>query len=439
VEGFALRNNGRRLVNGLTASIILALPLTSCKTLENRNKSSVKDSLTESPQANSLVHIPLAFTDGRKMLFRSTTLLTDDDTITANWGTNSSDTVRIFTFNLERDKLTAKDAISKESLFTFSVIGKDTSSVIVDFNEAFNEFEASDVERDKDGQAILSSFGYPKPITVHYGAIPGTLKISEEIRGDVLLISQELKLQAPATDKYSDARAISRIDYALYPLKAETTLPVLKIKTPAAQARFMYDETSQIANRVNINYPMVLNMEEGTPPSIKEGVLAGMNYWNKILGKPVFSLAEDHKMPKHFFLRNTVRVVPFAIHGAGSIPQTNPETGLLLQPGYELQFPHQFFDDLKTSTAADTLMSWEAANLTAHELGHVLGLQHNFAFDKDNACISVMCYPKDDLTLGNIIFQGSLILNYDKQAIDFLYGSSKTKVLPNPFEADQRE
>ncbi|MCX6110220.1 MAG: zinc-dependent metalloprotease [Proteobacteria bacterium] len=415
--------------------------LVSCRTAESQ--------VMAGSDTVETVRFPRAFAGGQMLIFRKANMLCGDE-ITPNWGTQSNGEVAYLSFQLVGRVLTAAPLGTTAPLLSFDVLSLDETSIEVDFNKAISTVKEDDVARDEKGNPLTNSDGVPtKTISNAYDVVAGSKHVHAQYASDAVFIHQEIKLVSQYQDIYAPAAFVCGVQYSFaLPPKADPIKP-MTLTDQNALDRFITGDDG-LAKLVNLNRPLVLHIEQGTSAAVQTGVAAGVAYWNKLSGRTIFTLAEPQKRGEFFFSQNIVRVQQSRIPGAGSLMQSDPKTGELLQPGYELQFPKGFADDPwpDNNDPVDVKVSRQIAYVTAHELGHVLGLQHNFANLPSTGggklgflCASVMCYAPPFMTveMGQQILEGKLTLNYDKQALAYLYsGSPQGKSVPTPFQADQR-
>ena len=408
------------------------------------------DSHAEAAQVapGQTVRFPRAFANGQKLLYRKANGLCGD-AATAGWGTQGQDVASYVTFNLNDRVLTVAPEAGAAPLVGFPVVNFDSQFIDVDFAKAYDHVDELEGAHDAQGKAILTSEGAPAQVaTKTYAVLPGSSSLKQLATDTSVLVAQDLKLVSQYQDAYTPAAYVCQVQYSFAVPPAPLPFTPIVLADPGALARFFTDDQAGFAKVMNLNRPLTIHPEAGMTPSVQAGIAAGAAYWNALFGRTVFIIGAPASRGEFFFAANLVRVVPQAIRGAGSLAQNDPLTGELLQPGYELQFPHEFSDDPLPANgdSLDQKLARQYAYASAHELGHVLGLQHNFAFilrpgDGDLHCVSVMCYAAAEETqrVGQSVLEGKQTQAYDKLAIDYLYGGpAQGKTLPGPFQADPR-
>jgi len=198
------------------------------------------------------------------------------------------------------------------------------------------------------------------------------------------------------------------------------------------------------AKRSELVEPLVYYVDSGAPPQIQQALIEGASWWNQAFeaagivdGFQVKILPGDvDPMDVRY---NVIQWVHRATRGwsyGGSI--ADPRTGEIIKGHVtlgslrvrqdRLLFEGMLANDTKKSGETDAveLALSRIRQLSAHEVGHTLGLAHNFAastYDRG----SVMDYPAPLVTLENGVLDFSKayavgIGEWDKYSVRYLYG-----------------
>ena len=190
--------------------------------------------------------------------------------------------------------------------------------------------------------------------------------------------------------------------------------------------------------------PIVYYLDPGTPEPVRSALLEGARWWNQafeaagfIDGFQVELRPED--VSSHDVRYNVINWVHRSTRGwstGGSI--TDPRTGEILKGSVTLGSLRVRQDYLiaegllapyvNGDESADDIAEWALARirqLSAHEVGHTLGLSHNY-YDSDAGRISVLDYPHPLITHDGDGFDYSEVYDtdigdWDKVAIRYGY------------------
>ena len=260
-------------------------------------------------------------------------------------------------------------------------------------------------------------------------------------------------------DPRSGANAMSYLDYA-----TPVNEPIKK--------RFIYRHRLEKKNPNAIKSeavePIIYYLDRGTPEPVRSALLDGARWWNQAFESIGFTNAFQVKMlPKDADLLdiryNVIQWVHRSTRGwSYGASVSDPRTGEIIKGhvslgslrirqdfliGQALQAPY-------TNNDTDDQFALEMAlarirQLSAHEVGHTIGLAHNFAASTKGRS-SVMDYPHPILSIkdGKVDFTDAYdtkIGDWDKVSIAYSYGeylededASLSKLLDEAFKKGAR-
>jgi hypothetical protein len=241
-------------------------------------------------------------------------------------------------------------------------------------------------------------------------------------------------------DPRSGANAMSYLDYAT---------PV----NESIKKRFIYrhrlEKKNPNAAKSEAVEPIIYYLDRGTPEPVRSALLDGARWWNQAFESIGFTNAFQVKMlPEDADLLdvryNVIQWVHRSTRGwSYGSSVSDPRTGEIIKGhvslgslrirqdfliAQALQAPYAS-DDTNDQFALEMALA-RIRQLSAHEVGHTIGLAHNFAASSKGRS-SVMDYPHPTLSLNNgeVDFTDAYdtkIGDWDKVSIAYSYSEFKT-------------
>jgi len=212
--------------------------------------------------------------------------------------------------------------------------------------------------------------------------------------------------------------------------------------------RFRLEKTDPTAARPTVKKPIVFYVDRAAPPAIREALIEGGNWWAQAFEQAgylnafrVELLPEGaHPMDARY---NIISWVHRETRGWSTGTSVNdPRTGKIVRGVVQLGSLRDRQDKMiiegligaaRSGTGGeddpDRLAYHRLRHLSAHEIGHALGIAHNFAASTFEGRASVMDYPApwviadgDRLDFSQAYTTG--VGAWDRYVVDWLYGDA---------------
>jgi Met-zincin len=168
------------------------------------------------------------------------------------------------------------------------------------------------------------------------------------------------------------------------------------------------------ATKFGVREPIVFALSSAIPARYRDAVRDGVLYWNRALGRPLIRVVDappGTRAPSPDF--NVIEWITSGEYASTAYIQSDPLTGQILHA--------HVFVIRETMMEGDLdLQRDHLRYIVAHEIGHALGLRHNFAAGPS---ATVMDYfdLTQILALGREIGAGEPALPYDRDVMRHVY------------------
>ena len=291
-------------------------------------------------------------------------------------------------------------------LATIPIRSETAQALMVDFNAGFDRvFEEEDrTGEDYEGRVDTHDYSFFR--------LSQRQILSVSQRGSMLVLDQM------GLDAYMDPVLVH---YYLSPYRANPNFKPFEIQNLdhfgfyETYPRRRSGRTVFYAMKFDSHKPIVFALSAAIPDRYRQAMREGVLYWNKALGRPllqVIDAPDDVTAPSPRY--NVIQWVGDGRFGSTSHIQDDPLTG-------EILHAHIFILSRSVKHGDLDEQNNHLRYLVAHEVGHALGLRHNFAKGPVSTVMNYFDFEQEVRIGHEVIRSGDDALEYDRKVVRHVY------------------
>jgi hypothetical protein len=431
----------------LTALLVLS----SCGRTKPNQKLDVSTSTTQAQEANDQVAIPLSLLSKKLILNIAYQGLDKNEALKGH--SEEYLQAKIVYLKIKNNALyifedskyySSSDLASDKLLYTFKITHQNTDKIFIDFAEGFKSIDSTLGDGSRKNIEVILQSNYLKDFQFLKEKIALTTSSTLlSVNNTLSHLDIHFTLQELTTNKNFSPIIYNKKEKSYF----FTTQPV-RVENQK--------ELVQYITKHDISKPIVYNLSSRIPKEYRTAIIEGILYWNKALGKKIIATTDESSQQ---IGQNRIEWInDEEAHSCYGLSEINPLSGEIT--GSTIYLRSGFFTSTKEQIKIENIykinhdneslvsdqLNARLRSTVAHEVGHTLGLRHNFMGNTQEnieqliPSSSVMDYlsPELDIRMGEkIIEQNKYSGKYDQEIMQKLYGENTNIKIESAFCTDE--